>query len=273
MHVAKSGGTSVHDALLAALPPGSISANRGDATVTCTGTAALADLVPSERLAAWRAEWSLDGVSQSEVVSGHFYLPTLLEIVPPGSISTVLREPRTRMLSLYMFWRLTPGYERWYPLTPHEHAMRPLDEFLAESLMAPAVDNVVCRLLLHGDSRVPVEDFMSPEHVEGVAADAVDRIGQLGFVGVLELARGMWEGLSRFFGVSLKPSRANVTASTGVIPEALPFHSRYPSGLSTSSMLGLLETLSCTGTRLVRTSATLRPSGSVTSASLLSCFA
>ncbi len=41
-------------------------------------------------------------------VSGHFLLTTLLQIADAASIATVLREPRVRLLSLYMYWRV-PG--------------------------------------------------------------------------------------------------------------------------------------------------------------------
>ncbi|MBV8944898.1 MAG: hypothetical protein JOZ95_05710, partial [Solirubrobacterales bacterium] len=93
--------------------------------------------------------------------------------------------------------------------------MRALDEFLAEPQIAPAVDNAVCRILLsgNGDPRIPEFDFISPEHLASVAADAIDRLDQLGFVGVLEHGQGIWEGLSRFFGVRLEPTRENMTAS------------------------------------------------------------
>lgn len=164
-----------------------------------------------------------DEISRSAVVSGHFYLPTLLRVTEPASIATVLREPRTRVLSLYTFWRITPGYEQWYPYRPHYHALKSLDEFLLDPLMASAVDNVVCRILLHGDSRIPEDDFISAEEVGEVAEDAIAQLDRLGLVDVIELGQSMWERLSLFFRVRLESGRANVTASSGMIPETLPF--------------------------------------------------
>lgn len=224
LHAPKCGGTSVHEALLAALPEGTVSAVRGNAAVSVAGFPARTPQGrewPESLLGVGRWD-EFDAISRAQVVSGHFYVPTLLKVTPPESIATVLREPRARLLSVYSFWRLTPGYEEWYPHEPHAHAMKPFDEFLSERLMAAAVDNVVCRLLLYGDPRVPMVGFIASEDIEGVAADAIDCLDRLGFVGLLEHGRATWEGLSRFFGVTLEPGRSNVTASMGAVPEALP---------------------------------------------------
>lgn len=227
MHVPKSGGTAVHDALSAAVREGRLSDERGDAACAVCGE--LAQGPREARAAAGSPPYDLAPITRSEVVSGHFYLRTLLRVLPPESIATVLREPRARLLSLYTFWRLSPGYEAWYPYTPHDHAMRPLDEFLVEPTMAPAVDNVACRILLYDrhdphrdDPRIPPADFISPEHVESLASDAIEQLDRLGFVGVLERGKATWEGLSRFFGVPLQPVRGNVTGSAGVVPDSLP---------------------------------------------------
>ncbi|MBV9364046.1 MAG: hypothetical protein JOY89_07390 [Solirubrobacterales bacterium] len=221
MHVPKSGGTSVHDALLAALPEGSVSPKR----IETRPFKGLDELPHPLRELVVAEERDVDAMSRSGVVSGHFCLHTLMRVAPPESIATVLREPRSRLLSLYAFWRLTPGWdERLNPGRPYDHALRALDEFLAEPQIAPAVDNAVCRILLsgNGDPRIPEFDFISPEHLASVAADAIDRLDQLGFVGVLEHGQGIWEGLSRFFGVRLEPTRENMTASAGDAGAALP---------------------------------------------------
>lgn len=184
LHIPKSGGSSVHAALLAATPEGSLSAKRGDAAVTAFG-----ELDRDARAArdAELVEYELDPAPESGIVSGHFYLSTLLKVASHRSIATVLREPRARLLSLYAFWRLTPRDDAWHPHKPHDHALRPLDEFLSEPLMAPAVDNVVCRMLLSGnhDRRIPPVDVISSKHVGNLASDGIHRLDQLGFVGVL----------------------------------------------------------------------------------------
>jgi hypothetical protein len=223
LHVAKSGGTSVHAALRAALPDASLSVKSNDTSNFCYGFTAFEELPREARESLLVEEWELDALSKSDVVFGHFCLPTLLRVASPESIATVLREPRTRLLSLYTWQRLTPEhFEMWNPYRPDVEALRPLDEYLSEPQIAPEVDNVVCRTLLYGDPRIPGLDFISPDHIESLASDAIERLDQLGFVGVLECGQATWEGLSRFFDATLEPARERVTGSAGVVADALP---------------------------------------------------
>lgn len=224
LHVPKSGGTSVYEALRTARPDVSLSVKSNDASTFCYGFTAFDELRPEARETLLIEESELDSLSRSDIAFGHFSLPTLLKVAPPEAIATLLREPRTRLLSLYAWQRLTPGvFDMWDPYPPEVDAVRPLDEYLSEPRIAPEVDNAFCRMLLHGDPRIPALDFISPEDIEGLASDAIDRLDRLGFVGVLEREQTTWEGLSRFFGTTLKPARERVTGSTGVVADALPF--------------------------------------------------
>ncbi len=146
-----------------------------------------------------------------QAVSGHFSLPTLLQIADASSIATVLRDPRARLLSLYMFWRTPAVGELMAPYDADAHAQRPLWEFLSEPLLAPSIDNQVCRLLLHGDPRLPASNFAAPADIESIAADAVEQLDTLGFVGILDSGRDLWQGLTRLFGVELTPVKLNLT--------------------------------------------------------------
>lgn len=150
-------------------------------------------------------------------IIGHFRLSTLLRVAPSGSIATVLREPRARLLSLYSFARAHPDLVSMWRPYPDERsvgmqALRPLDEFLSEPLIAPDTDNQVCRLILDGDARIPPLDFISRADAEATAEAAIERLETLGFVGVLELGQPTWAGLTDFFDVQLTPVRANVTS-------------------------------------------------------------
>jgi hypothetical protein len=223
LHVPKSGGTSVYEALRAALPDVSLSVKTNDTSTFCYGFTAFEELTREARETLLVEEWELDALSRSDVVFGHFSLPTLLRFAPRESIATVLREPRTRLLSFYAWQRLTPGlFDMWQPYRPEVEALRPLDDYLSEPQIAPEVDNVVCRMLLYGDPQIPALDFIAPDDVESLASDAIAQLDQLGFVGVLERAQATWEGLSRFFDAPIEPARERVTASAGVAPDALP---------------------------------------------------
>src|SRR5437660_10796210 len=101
LHVPKSGGTSVYASLRAGLPHASLSAKTNDTSTFCYGFTTFDELPPEARESLLVEEREFDALSRSDVVFGHFSLPTLLKVAPPASIATVLREPRTRLLSFY----------------------------------------------------------------------------------------------------------------------------------------------------------------------------
>ena len=215
MHVPKSGGSSIHAALEAALSPGSLAPQRFDTSLFCDfGDFHL--MRPETRSRIVTSPEEVRSLGQYRAVSGHFSLPTLLQVADAPSIATVLREPRARLLSLYMFWRTPAVGELMLPYDADAHAQRPLWEFLSEPLLAPSIDNQVCRLLLHGDPRLPVSDFAAVADIESIAADAIERLDTLGFVGILDSGRDLWRGLARLFGVELTPARAESHRGTSL---------------------------------------------------------
>jgi hypothetical protein len=212
MHVPKSAGISVHAALESVLPAGSISPKRQDTTLLC-GFSDVDELRDSIRSQLVVGVDEIEMLGNYPFVSGHFSLSTLLQITNASAIATVLREPRARLLSLYAFWRYSSGLRAaWSGYPPLDHVLRPLSEFLGEPRVAQATDNLVCRMLLPGDSRIPEQEFIAAEDVEDVAERATSVLETLGFVGVVELADQMWSGLSQFFAVPLVPLHAHRTA-------------------------------------------------------------
>jgi hypothetical protein len=210
LHIPKSGGMSIQTALEVALAPGSLAPQRLDASTFCDFND-FELLSPKMRVQIAASFAEIQSLRRYQTVSGHFSLTTLLQIASASSITTVLREPRTRLLSLYLYWR-TPGIgDPWAPYRASEHAQRPLSEFLSEPRLAPAVDNQMCRMLLHGDPRLPELGFAAQSDVEAIASDAIDRLDALGFIGVLELDERVWRGVEKLFGVKLNPIEVNVT--------------------------------------------------------------
>jgi len=193
-----------------------------DTSLTCCGFREFESLDRDVRARIAVGVTEVDALATYSVVSGHFSLASLGRIANPSSIATVLREPRSRTLSHYAFWRVSPTPRMRSQNPALDHALRPLDEFLAEPLVARATDNLVCRMLLDGDDRLPEVDFIRHEDVDELASLAIARLETLGFVGVLELRESMWQGLSEFFGVSLVPGHENATASFGATSEAPP---------------------------------------------------
>jgi hypothetical protein len=219
LHVPKSGGTSVHVALEQALPSGTMSPKRG--CLWPLGELSDVDAFhPDVHKLMAVNEAEVAALSNSAVISGHFPLPVLLWLTSASAVATVLREPRARVLSHYAWWRLLSQDDRntWRDPRP-DHALRPLDEFLAEPQVAQATDNVVCRMLLGGDPTIPELGFIAPEDVDDLAVRAIAALDGLGFVGILELGDLNWAGLSRFFEVPLTPLRLNITTADGLSPD------------------------------------------------------
>jgi hypothetical protein len=155
-------------------------------------------------------------LQRCEVVHGHFPLPRLLRITTPTQVATVVREPRARLLSLWSFWRLTPGVpENFRHYHAPLHARRPLAEMLAEPTVAGQTDNGICRMLLGEHTRIPPNGFIDPEAIPQIAQEAISALETLGFVGVLELGAGTWEGFARFFDLDLEQTHSNATAAGG----------------------------------------------------------
>ncbi len=235
LHIPKGAGSSIHSALEAALPPGSLAPQRFDSSVFCDfDDFELLRPEARARIAANPPE--VQSLRRYRAISGHFSLTTLLEIADASSISTVLREPRARLLSLYMYWRTPDIGDFWAPYSATEHAHQPLSAFLSELRLAPAVDNQVCRMLLHGDSRLPGSSFAAQSDIEGIAADAIERLDTLGFVGVLELGDSAWRGIADLFDVTLDPNKLNVTGELVSLAAVQPGETLF-----TADVLDLIE--------------------------------
>lgn len=234
LHVPKSAGLSILAALKVALPPGSLAPQSFDTSLFCDFND-IEILPPDIRSMIAVGSREIEAMSSYRAIAGHFCLGNLLKLTDARSICTILREPRTRLLSFYMYWRIPDIGELWTPYRPELHALRPLREFLAEPYLAPVIDNQLCRLLLREDPRLPPQGFASPSDVRSIAADAIERLETLGFVGVLEMGHSVWAGVAQMFGVTLQPTRVNVT---GEVP---PLAAQTDQALVDDDALDLIE--------------------------------
>jgi hypothetical protein len=226
LHVPKCGGQSVERALEAVVPPGAVARRGAD----LEGCRIVSNLASFEDVEEWVRE--LIAIREEEVeelrdyrfVTGHYMLPTLLRLAPPERIVTVLREPRARLVSLYLFFRMPEMHEVWgdYCGDLLGGAARPLEEFLTDPAIARATDNQVCRMVLSGDRRIPDDGFIADGDVAAIAADTLEQLDRLGLVAILESGDAMWRDMSQALGVELEPKRVNEsstpTASVGAAP-------------------------------------------------------
>lgn len=208
-------------ALSTALPPGALAPQRFDTSVFCDFDE-FHRLCPDLRAQIVVGPNDLHSLGRHPAITGHFALSTLLCVSDAPRIATVLREPRARLLSLYMYWR-TPGIsDRWSPYTANESALQPLAEFLSDCRVAAMVDNQVCRMLLHPDPRIPIDGHIAADDIQSIALDALRRLRDLGFVGVLELEQDAWRGIAEIFDVQLESIETNITGEHAMPTPARP---------------------------------------------------
>jgi hypothetical protein len=211
MHVPKSAGNSVREMLEEALPSGSLAHRRIEPSNFC----AFDDfdrLPPPARATIAATEDEFAELTEHRAICGHFSLQTLKELAPRENIATVLREPRSRLISSYLYMRFKTGLRtRWGAYGFHTAAEGTLAEFLDNPRVATATDNKTCRMLMHGDDRIRDGEFIAEDELDSIAEEAWERLDGLGFVGLLELPDEAWRGIGEHFGVELRPVFRNVS--------------------------------------------------------------
>ena len=222
MHVPKTAGISLRTALAAALPPDSLAPQVHEAG-SLGGFEDFDLLGPQARRAVAATPAEIDGLGRYPAIFGHFSLSTLLRHAPLERIATVLREPRARIVSHYLFLRFYASLRTYYGGAGlHECAEVPFRQFLLDPSAAYAIDNVVCRMLLRGDPRIPPADFIDEADLEALAEEAWRLLSRFGFVGFIEEPEAVWRGVGDHFGVALAPVRENVTGEWEIAAGAEP---------------------------------------------------
>ncbi|HWG74101.1 MAG TPA: hypothetical protein VG184_08605 [Acidimicrobiales bacterium] len=149
MHVPKSGGSAMRSAL--AQLPGCYAGPYYYDRVHF-GTDDLGQAVPEPNKATIVESGRLaEVVGAHRLVIGHYAAPSLMA-AGCAALAVQVREPRSRVLSLYRYWQTEPAHERprWgaWGSDLVARADRPLGEFLRSPAVWPAVSNAISRQLL-----------------------------------------------------------------------------------------------------------------------------
>jgi hypothetical protein len=125
----------------------------------------------------------------AELIAGHLALSTVRQAYPRAQSLTILREPVSRLLSHWIFWRqhtdaeLTP-WGAWADRV--RYARQPLATFLREPLLACQTDNLALRMLLWPHPLVPPDRFIDPNDDDRLVAKALAQLRDFDFVEVIE---------------------------------------------------------------------------------------
>jgi hypothetical protein len=161
-----------------------------------------------------------DELGRYRFLRGHWSLPRILSAFEAPSVICVLREPRTRLLSQYAYWRSwsDDDHAGWAPFEASLLARGSLGGFAQHRSAASVVDNLAARLILGQHPCIPTSGFIAQEDVQRVAADVIDALERLGYVDVVERGDAVYTDLEAWFGSPLEQVRLNETDVTKGMP-------------------------------------------------------
>jgi hypothetical protein len=208
-HVPKTSGTALRSALTAALAPCRI--------VTGLDAFLMGDFTPlhtiDEAIRRNIIQRFDELPSDGDLIMGHLAYMTTAAVYPGGQHFIVLREPFTRLMSHYLYWRQysTTELERWgcwgeaIRLSHGSFA-----DFLADERIACQTDNIVVRMLLWPHKAIPRSGFISAADDAFLIAAASTTLSKYAYVDAIERP-GFESALTEWFGRPIQYVRENVT--------------------------------------------------------------
>jgi hypothetical protein len=125
----------------------------------------------------------------AELVCGHFAFSTLMHAYPHARRFTLLREPRSRLLSHWLYWRQHSDSELapWGSWGDRVRlSRRPLADFLSNPSLACQTDNLALRMLLWPHALIPDAGFIDPTHDKRLLREAAARLYAFDFVDFID---------------------------------------------------------------------------------------
>jgi hypothetical protein len=155
------------------------------------------------------------GLPAGRAFAGHMSYLTLSRAGAGAQIMTVLREPRSRLLSLWMYWRSRTaaelhGWGAWRDVVALSY--RSLLEFLSHPEAVSATDNCTVRMLLWPHPLIPQGRPINEVHDGQLLREAMKKIDQLAFYDLVENPR-LSQNLADWFGRPIAYGRTNQTDS------------------------------------------------------------
>jgi hypothetical protein len=185
MHVPKTSGVSITRGLATTLAPTVAAGGFDYSLFGCSRD--LSSLQEDLRRQIYTSPESMP--KHANFVAGHISISTLTKAYPTAQRLTVLREPASRVLSHWLYWRqLTePELAPWGDWADFVRlARKPLVNFLTEPTLASQTDNLILRMLLWPHPLIPATQFIDPVHDRHLLRDATARLAEFDFVDVVE---------------------------------------------------------------------------------------
>ncbi len=233
MHIPKTSGTALIAGLRAAIEP------RQEVTgadrVLFGGFRAFDSFDRDEQ---GRFSSQPSDLPDGDFITGHIAFSTLRQRYGSINYVTVLREPISRILSHWLFWRTVPDdylarFGSWADNV--RRAREPLEGFLSCKNVACHTDNLSIRMLLWPHPLIPEDDFIDCRFDDALMHEAIVALRQFAFADIVENPR-MLSNLEDWLG---RPVPYPVINETSHIPLSLqrPLHSEF-----TPEALTLMET-------------------------------
>jgi hypothetical protein len=210
-HVPKTAGTSLSIALLDALTP--------KFPFNAIGAAALGTFTDVDQLSpqtrAMLVMSPSDIPAQADAVFGHVAPSVTRQRFPELFQLTILREPRSRLVSHWLYSRAhTNAMLRhlggWGEYV--KQARAPLPEFLDNSRVAFYTDNLVTRAMVWPHDLAPADAFIDSRHDDELVEGALAVLDGFDFVGAIE-DPNLPASISSWLGRDLKLPRVNESPS------------------------------------------------------------
>lgn len=215
-HIPKTAGTSLTEGLINAVQP--------TAPFHGIDRCALGPFEDVDKLSRWVRRRIImtpeDIPADADAVFGHIGPATTTARFPVANRLTVLREPRSRLVSHWLFSRAYTNFQlrffgAWGDYV--KTARRPLAEYLANDDVAFYTDNLITRFLVWPNPLTPVDAFIDPRHDAELVDLAIAGFDAFDFIGVIEDPK-MKGDLAAWLGCELVLPSSN---SSPALPKSL----------------------------------------------------
>jgi Sulfotransferase family len=179
MHVPKSAGISIMRALVSALQPKSAVSAGFDRSLFGK-LSNFRDFNEEVRKLIYIETNELP--QRADLFGAHMSFSTLIRSFPDAQFLTTIREPISRLLSLWVYWRSHTDEQLAFWGAQWGECLRssrnPLINFLNERKVACQTDNQLVRMLLWPHSLIPDDDFIKTEHDVFLVQEAISKLEQ-----------------------------------------------------------------------------------------------